>query len=89
MESLNKCHLCTYLFNLTSRAPVFILCCDETLCKNCWQKSFSVQNGQFGCPFQCGNENQEMPQQPRYNKKIMKAVEMQGPPIDIKCDAHV
>ena len=86
MEQHLTCEVCKLRYNLSTREPLLISCCDETVCRACWGKAFNV-NGMFECPFKCGEANSENPQQSRISKIAQKQVR-KCPPIDIVCDTH-
>lgn len=64
---LLKCQKCDSPFNLSSREPLLISCCNDTVCKKCWEGSFNIHDGRFLCPYKCYNQEShlENPQNPK------------------------
>ena len=44
---LLKCQMCDSPFNLSSREPLLISCCNDTVCKKCWEGSFNHHDGTY------------------------------------------
>ena len=40
MEQHLICEICNLRYNLSTREPLLVSCCDETLCRACWRKAF-------------------------------------------------
>jgi hypothetical protein len=87
MNSSLSCDNCKKYFNLNSRKPIVLSCCQDILCKECWSGSFNHE-GRFQCPFACGQQNTCNPQQPMINKYLTKKLETEVIPADIFCDLH-
>jgi hypothetical protein len=84
MQSLNlSCSLCKKPFNLNSREPINLKCCDEIACRNCVEsKMIKTKNkdvvikGQFECSFcsadHCAPEGFIQPIKIAANKHVRK-----------------
>ena len=84
-----KCEICRNPFNLSSREPLLISCCNATACKKCWEESFSLHEGRFSCPHKCVNQGpyEENPQDPRQNRYLRMQVE-KNEPSEVECMEH-
>ena len=87
MEQHLICEICNLRYNLSTREPLLVSCCDETVCRACWRKAFD-QGGLFVCPHKCGLKNEENPQESRVNKTLLKIV-AKNVPLEITCDEHL
>ncbi|TNV72791.1 hypothetical protein FGO68_gene11908 [Halteria grandinella] len=82
-----RCRGCHKVFDLIKRLPLIQSCCLDTSCQECWYRAFNDQ-GEFICPYQCGQKNVENPQEFRYNMQIKRSLELQPNPSYIMCDTH-
>ena len=48
MESLITCPCCTKMYNLEAREPVYLSCCGDTACKDCFLNKMKEADG-FKC----------------------------------------
>jgi hypothetical protein len=55
------------------------------VCQQCWLQHFK-QEGSFTC--QCGQKNEENPQEPVYFRYFMNILEKEHTPCDVVCDLH-
>ena len=80
------CQACEKPFNLSSKLPLFVSCCEDTMCKKCWNQAFD--GGSFTCPYKCGNAGLgENPQQPKTNVMVRKLI-AKNPPSELECSSH-
>ena len=100
MQSVNlSCNLCKKLFNLNSREPINLICCNEVACRDCVEsKIIKTKNkevvikGQFECSFcsadHCAPEGFVQPIKLAPNKYIKSKLQELSKISLIFCDEH-
>lgn len=85
------CEICEKYFNLSTKKPVSILCCLNTLCHLCYTSSFPTPST-FTCPFGCSahlsNASLMTVTMPSYCQYLIKQMKKTGETTEVRCDAH-
>ena len=85
------CEICEKYFNLSTKKPVSLLCCHNTLCELCYTSSFPTPLT-FTCPFAClphlPNASLMTVTTPAYCQYLIKQMKRAGESAEVRCDAH-
>ena len=94
-----QCPICKHYFNLKNREPIYLICCNQTACRECVEtimmKSESKEHvikGQFDCSFchcdHCAPEGFEAPIKLNPNNYVKNLIEKNFKSPLIFCDTH-
>lgn len=80
-----NCQKCSTPFNTTSRKPMVLPCCDETICQACIDSVVQPQESKLKCPF---DEEEVQITNIKQNKAITKGL-FKVRNVGIHCDKHL
>jgi hypothetical protein len=90
-NAMFMCEKCSKYFNLSTKKPVSLLCCHNTLCQPCYSSSFP-NSSTFICPFGCSahhsNSSRMTVTTPSYCQYLVKLMRRTGESAEVRCDAH-